>query len=1620
MAAVSEDPITLWLKLGALEKLEQVVLDGYGDQLYGKTSRIPQVNKFLRQVPIFQSKIDEIHKAVSTGNLREVQHLIDRKKLAFCRDHLGASPMHKAVLFSQRPIIDYLLDRYPSVVHARDHRGRTPLHYAAVLSDGGEIYKMLLDHGADVKATDVFGNRPEYYMHAQDEMDIQALKAGTDTGKPKNIKIKHFQPTGGNQKEVIARSAKPAGTRMQIREMLANGSLESLEELVLQGHGDRLLGETAVNPMVRDFIQMVPIYMERIYEIHRAVARGRLRDVQTLLDRKKLALARDPLGATPLHKAVMYGHRDVAEYIAMNFPLSKDAKDLDGRTPLHYAAGLKDNHEMYNTLIAFSANPLVLDYKGKTAEYYLQFPEHLHMEQLLKQSQRANANYMANHANRIKAVASPKRKSPYPTRAALALDFNGNIRPQNGEVSDSAEDSETQKNGHVSFKMPKKTLFRSQPLLPPPKLKRLEINSANIKRWVREEDLEKLEGAVLEGYGEKVALQRTDNAKLQQYIEDQVPKLVRKIEAIHIAVSNDDLTELQNQLHETDHMVLAKDHFGMAPIHRAVLMNKPETLAFLIERFPETVNARDKEGRTALHYAAAMSREPGASNYFKILLEAGADARIRDNQGRSPEYYRTHHVPIPHKLNQSQKFSKKQRSRSEPPPQQRMKKLPGINGGANSLPQVTMDKINSWLQSGDVDSVRDFVHEGYGQHLVGKTSWNEDVRQYLKSLPHYLMNLGSLFHAVERGDLQALDKQIGSDDNLLKAKNADGSTILHHAVLHDQLNVVNYFLDKHPALLNIKDRNGRTPLHVAGQQKNQYLYTLLATSGADPMILDQKGRSAEFYMNSSTKPSIRPQASPQTSTPENDSSGEKSSDSPEETPKEEEGTKEAEKTPTPEESTPETQEESQEKAEESATPETGIDPEPEPDEGMPEEEGKAEGSSEERGTEEANAEETPPEEEKQPAEEPAKEEERKSARSGNSEAPASSSGDRLNELIDVWIRDKDLLRLEHVVIAGQGERLIGRSSDDRQVQEFLELVPTYMARIKGVHDAVVRGSLGEVESVLTRKRFALSRDHLGASPLHLAVLHGHTDIVKYIIDNFPEALDGPDNEGRTPLHYAAVMRDGGTYYRILLMAGADETVKDKAGHTPDYYLTHPGVLSIRELLEGYRIKEAQNRRPSQVNIWQRPPTDEAEKLDLFDEDDEYDPFEDVEPGNTPDFSDDTTTTTTTTEPPQEPPAQKPSIYPILFDRQNRDSRYLAGVLGDALIRGLTQVAHRRPRDPIGYLATYLYQYAARKTGDRISRENEEGETSSETEGNSSPVKPGQSEGETDESKPSDESSRTPLEVVNEDPEEFDEDEEDEFSLEFEDHTKMKDEEGQTVLHFAAARVHPDGSFYALLSHAEVLLAERDALYRTCRDVAADSGQEENVATLDRFVFDAFLQQRSSFIRMLLNEGYDPLIHVQDSSGRELTAVLQQQRLTSSLTLVREITDFVKRREELHGYIRNSYLEGVARLVKSDNTLVTAKGRRARCALHVAVLFEHAGIIQTLIRANASAVHASDNLGRTPLHYAMATVKVDKIAKILIAAGALKTTRDVRMRSPSFFFIYKEEIQKLREEESRLA
>ena len=66
--------------------------------------------------------------------------------------------------------------------------------------------------------------------------------------------------------------------------------------------------------------------------------------------------------------------------------------------------------------------------------------------------------------------------------------------------------------------------------------------------------------------------------------------------------------------------ILAKDHLGMAPLHKAVILGHLDVVQYMLEKFPETINAKDHDGRTALHYAAASTNKDG-NIIYKMLLQ---------------------------------------------------------------------------------------------------------------------------------------------------------------------------------------------------------------------------------------------------------------------------------------------------------------------------------------------------------------------------------------------------------------------------------------------------------------------------------------------------------------------------------------------------------------------------------------------------------------------------------------------------------------------------------------------------------------------------------------------------------------------------------------------------------------------------------------------------------------------------------------------------------------------------------------------------------------------------------------------------------------------------------------
>ncbi|KFM80386.1 hypothetical protein X975_25235, partial [Stegodyphus mimosarum] len=90
-----------------------------------------------------------------------------------------------------------------------------------------------------------------------------------------------------------------------------------------------------------------------------------------------------------------------------------------------------------------------------------------------------------------------------------------------------------------------------------------------------------------------------------------------------------------------------------------------------------------------------MSRKDGLQLY-KMLLQAGADPKIRDNHGRTPDYYKTHLITMP----------KTGMMRSRPAGGRHPETLNRYSK------QGVLERMTTALQRGDVELLHDLVLEG--------------------------------------------------------------------------------------------------------------------------------------------------------------------------------------------------------------------------------------------------------------------------------------------------------------------------------------------------------------------------------------------------------------------------------------------------------------------------------------------------------------------------------------------------------------------------------------------------------------------------------------------------------------------------------------------------------------------------------------------------------------------------------------------------------------------------------------------------------------------------------------------------------------------------------------------
>ncbi|XP_053963312.1 uncharacterized protein LOC128866524 [Anastrepha ludens] len=356
--------------------------------------------------------------------------------------------------------------------------------------------------------------------------------------------------------------------------------------------------------------------------------------------------------------------------------------------------------------------------------------------------------------------------------------------------------------------------------------------------------------------------------------------------------------------------------------------------------------------------------------------------------------------------------------------------------------------------------------------------------------------------------------------------------------------------------------------------------------------------------------------------------------------------------------------------------------------------------------------------------------------------------------------------------------------------------------------------------------------------------------------------------------------------------------------------------------------------------------------------------------------------------------------------KTEQGKYLANNLADPLIKALTEIANKRPEDPVAFLADYLQNYMHQRDPAEASNSGKTNSTAPIT--SNSPMLRRTGMG------------LQSVHIGNGDEDRIEEDHISNADEEEESHANLddRDEHGQSMLHFACARSHRRGALMHLIEESNVDITYRDELYRTARDVSLQANQPSNAKDIDRYVLSLAVIGDIRPFEILAVEGYDHIVDITDDNDVSIGEIAAERGHDELANFLRNLRTLEELREELHQMIRDGNVGRIREIVADSNGkwLLKSKNYYGRTALHIAVLKENEEIVEHFVSLYPDLLKIGDNLERTALHYAMGTNAIESLSRILIQKGAKRTTKDLKGRQPSYYFMNKADILRLQEEE----
>ncbi|KAF3435835.1 hypothetical protein FNV43_RR22927 [Rhamnella rubrinervis] len=116
-----------------------------------------------------------------------------------------------------------------------------------------------------------------------------------------------------------------------------------------------------------------------------------------------------------------------------------------------------------------------------------------------------------------------------------------------------------------------------------------------------------------------------------------------------------------------------------------------------------------------------------------------------------------------------------------------------------------------------------------------------------------------------------------------------------------------------------------------------------------------------------------------------------------------------------------------------------------------------------------------------------------------------------------------------------------------------------------LHWAAVHGAVAVADVLLQNGAWVEAADASGYRAVHVATQYGQTSFLNHIVVKYHADFEAPDNEGRSPLHWAAYKGFADTI-RLLLFRDASQGRQDKEGCTPLHWAAIGGHMEACTVL----------------------------------------------------------------------------------------------------------------------------------------------------------------------------------------------------------------------------------------------------------------------------------------------------------------------------------------------------------------------------------------------------------------------------------------------------------------------